>query len=82
MKKILIMTVVLSLFTGCTIVKTQLRDKVLPMAEEKIPEMVVEELADMVKDGELTEKQAEKLKEFAFKLLIRLDEKAKIILSE
>lgn len=82
MKKIIFILTLAFVVTGCSMIKTQLREKVLPKAEEKIPEMVIEELADMVEDGELTEKQAEKLKEFAFKLLKRLDEKAKIYLAE
>ncbi len=68
--------------TGCSVIKPVLRDKVLPKAQEKIPKMVIKELDKMVEDGELTVKQKDKLQKLAFKLLIRLNEKAVIYLSE
>ncbi len=67
--------------TGCSIVKTGGR-KLLPVAEKEIPKLVEKYFAERLEDGDLTEKQQIFLKKETYKLLIWLDEKAKLYLSE
>ena len=80
MKKLFIIAL-LATITGCSIVKTGGR-KLLPVAEKEIPKLVEKYFAERIKDGDLTDKQEKFLKKETYKLLIWLDEKAKLYLSE
>jgi len=82
MKKALMMGAIILLVSGCAFVKRELKEKVLPIAREKIPELVIEELDKMVEEGELTVKQREFLQKNLFKLLVRLDKKVELMLTE
>ena len=76
------MSAILLLVSGCAFVKKELKDKVLPIAREKIPELVIDELDKMVEEGELTIKQREFLQKNLFKVLVRLDKKVELMLTE
>lgn len=82
MKKVVLTLAVVLLFSGCALVKREIKDKVLPIAREKIPELVIDELDKMVEDGEITIKQREFLQENLFKLLVRLDKKVELMLTD
>lgn len=69
------------LITGCSVVKTGGR-KLLPVAEKEIPKLVDKYFAERLEEGDLTEKQEAFLKKETYKLLVWLDNKAKLYLSE
>lgn len=73
---------IVAMVSGCAFVKRELKEKVLPIAREKIPELVIEELDKMVEEGELTVKQREILQTNLFKVLVRLDKKVELMLTE
>ena len=81
MKNLLIIAFLMVL-TGCALVKQQLREKVLPKARKEIPELVIKELDKMVEKEEITQKQREFLEKNLFKILVKLDKKVEMILTE
>ena len=72
----------ISFICGCSVIKSNLKEKALPVAEREIPKIVEKYFAERLEKDELTEKQAKFLKEETYKFLTYLDEKVKIYLSK
>jgi hypothetical protein len=79
--KNLFLVMILTVLVGCTLVKQQLKDKVLPIARKEILELVLKELDKMVEKEEITQKQREFLEKNLFKILVKLDKKVELMLT-